>query len=892
MRPTRHSKGKAGKALPYSFAFIIVVSLMCALALPRGFASGKEESGDKTLAPNAPTQARLRGFEAYHFGRQVWLEWHSEYELDNLGYNVYREQDGQRVLLTPSLIAGSAVQAGPGIALSAGNSYAWREKFPGRGGVEQARYWLESVDLNGKSRWHGPINSKAGDAAKTRPAASKLLTEYAVEPARVAQSEWPAPLPTEARQPRFNSLGRMELDYQVLPPELDQQWAIAAQVGVKIKVNHEGWQRVSRAELLAAGLDQAASLANLQLYMGGVEQAMVVGADGSIEFYGQPLLTKASDTRVYYLIAGTTPGKRVNVSSAGPFDPNVQAASFASTIERRDRTFRFPALLNGEAENFFGPVISSGGLQQTMQVKGLDQTAMQAQLEVGVQGLSQQAHQVRVQINGSDLGFINYNLREGAVAQFTVSPAQLREHKNAVTLTGTAPGSDVSFINFVRLTYPRRYEAASNQLQFSVPAGQPVKVGGFAHANIRVLDITDAANIKELTVSPQASGGVFAFTLSAEGAARTLLAFNSGSYNHPLEVLRNEPSSWHLTTNAVDLLIITHKDFRQSIEPLRALRQSQGMQVALVDVEDVYDEFSFGAHTPQALIDFLARAKSQWQTAPRYLLLVGDATADPRDYFGLSSKDFVPTRMVDGVFSESPSDDSLIDTDNDGLAEMAVGRFSVATAQQATTLVNKVITYEQGIIGSTQERGAVMVSDHFDVYDFVAFTADVRTSLPPNMSVQFINRTDGDAATVRAQIISAINAGPGVVNYLGHGSVGVWTGEGLLRVEDAASFTNSQRLSIFVMMTCLNGAFTEVGTDSLAEAIHRTPNGGAVSILASSGLTVPYGQVAVSKRFYELLFTGQAARVGDASKEAKAATTDVDIRRLSILFGDPSMRFR
>ncbi|MBV9209685.1 MAG: hypothetical protein JOZ52_03595, partial [Acidobacteria bacterium] len=53
-----------------------------------------------------------------------------------------------------------------------------------------------------------------------------------------------------------------------------------------------------------------------------------------------------------------------------------------------------------------------------------------------------------------------------------------------------------------------------------------------------------------------------------------------------------------------------------------------------------------------------------------------------------------------------------------------------------------------------------------------------------------------------------------------------------------------------------------------------------------------YGQIDISKSFYERLFTGQSARVGDAARDAKLQTTDPDIRRLSIFFGDPAMRFR
>ncbi len=54
----------------------------------------------------------------------------------------------------------------------------------------------------------------------------------------------------------------------------------------------------------------------------------------------------------------------------------------------------------------------------------------------------------------------------------------------------------------------------------------------------------------------------------------------------------------------------------------------------VVDIEDVYDEFSYGAHSAQALKDFLTRAATNWTPPPRYVLLVGDASYDPRNYEG------------------------------------------------------------------------------------------------------------------------------------------------------------------------------------------------------------------------------------------------------------------
>ena len=58
-----------------------------------------------------------------------------------------------------------------------------------------------------------------------------------------------------------------------------------------------------------------------------------------------------------------------------------------------------------------------------------------------------------------------------------------------------------------------------------------------------------------------------------------------------------------------DLVIISHAEFMESLQPLKTHRESQGYSVALIDVEDIYDEFSYGTKTPQAIKDFLTRAK-------------------------------------------------------------------------------------------------------------------------------------------------------------------------------------------------------------------------------------------------------------------------------------------
>ena len=124
---------------------------------------------------------------------------------------------------------------------------------------------------------------------------------------------------------------------------------------------------------------------------------------------------------------------------------------------------------------------------------------------------------------------------------------------------------------------------------------------------------------------------------------------------------------------------------------------------------------------------------------------------------------------------------------------------------------------------------------------------------------------------------------------MGNGSNGVWTGATLLSNDDAPFLTNTNKLSVFTMMTCYNGYFQDAYNESLSEALLKAP-GGAVAVWASTTLTDPSGQNLIDREFYRLLFGAGGLTLGDAARAAKAVTGDADVRRSWTLFGDPAMR--
>ena len=165
--------------------------------------------------------------------------------------------------------------------------------------------------------------------------------------------------------------------------------------------------------------------------------------------------------------------------------------------------------------------------------------------------------------------------------------------------------------------------------------------------------------------------------------------------------------------------------------------------------------------------------------------------------------------------------------------------------------------------------------------------------LPSNITVETINRSEvGSDDVMRGQIVDGIDNGPLLVNYFGHGSVRVWTGAGLLDSDLAATLTNNNKPSLFVMMTCLNGYSHDAYVDSLAESLLKAQQGGAMAVWASSGFTEADPQFAMSKQFYQQLFSAPSMRLGDAARAAKISAADPDVRRTWILLGDPSMRLR
>jgi uncharacterized repeat protein (TIGR01451 family) len=862
----------------------------------------------QTETITAPTRITLLSFSA-HSGvdktgvSRVLLTWKTSGEAHNLGFNVYREQSGSRVKMNPSLIAGSALLMAGALPKHAGRSYGWVDASAATAGIS---YWLlEDVDVNGTRTLHGPISVEGGIQLGSEASVSETSTSETRMFSQLArtQVEAPAGPPSHAFEP-------VALQSAPTSGQIQKQFDLASHPAVKIWVQHEGWYRVPQAALVKAGLDPNVDPTLLHLYAEATEQPMQItgatpgpggfGPQAAIYFYGTGIDTEFSGTRVYWLAAGDSPGARIAQLPAS-VGSNQPPASYSATVELKQHTTYFAALLTTTGENFFGALVSSTPVDQVLHVPYFDAKSMQpAQLEVVLQGVIVAfPHDVQVALNGTQVGDVTFTGQSQGTLNMTLPPGLLRAWDNTITLTAQNGDFDTSLVESIRITYPRKYVAESDQLEFAGRAGEQLQLTGFTSAPA-VVDVTDPNNPVQLSPQSMSENGKFEVTLQvpwtttnpASHVVHTLLAVGTDRIAAAAGVLRNHPSHWHSPQPGADIAMVTYGAFEGMLAPLVQAHQAEGKSSVVVPVSDLYDEFNFGERSPFAIRQFLQSAATNWEKAPSYLLLNGRASLDPRNYLGFGQEDLVPTRILAASSLMTASDDWFSDFSNTGVPTIATGRLPVGTVEEEKTVVDKIATYETQSNSDIWTSQALMVADKDDTESFTQDTKTVQVNLPASMQVTDVFTATVGTTVARQDIVNGINSGQLLVNYLGHGSEEQWSGSDIFDTNTVSSLTNGSQLPVFLIMNCLNGFFQDVYAQPLGVTLLLAPNGGAVGVLASTGLNQAPPQAQLDALILQNALGASPATLGESIVKAKSKITDPDVRRTYVLFGDPAMHVK
>lgn len=523
------------------------------------------------------------------------------------------------------------------------------------------------------------------------------------------------------------------------------------------------------------------------------------------------------------------------------------------------------------------------------------------------------------QINKSTSEYVYYN---STVSRGTATPVDVNNGNLRLALSLACSGTTtIAKLDYFTLTYKQNnvLAADSSQLKMMVLARQAddrITVSG-ASASSLVWDVTSP----ELPVQyePTLSGST-ARVAPSEMAASVVQEF---VVFDPSRTLRKVASAVNVDCQNLhgmavpDMVIITAKGIKDQAQRIADLHKTMdNMDVAVVEQQHIFNEFSSGAPDAMAIRAFMKMLYLRNPAKIKYLLLFGGGSYDNRRLIGNKSENLLLTYQstISNDETHSYTCDNFFGMLADGNGytlssapiSIAVGRFPVKTADEAASAVDKLLGYVADDDFSGDWRNNVLlVADQGDndihMYQAEGLASSIKTgscTMPVFNKIYneaYPTNQQGFAIDARRKLTSELKRGQLVMAYIGHGGPKNLTKlTELWRVEDAKNVTY-KHLPFCSFASCDVARF-DSDVRGIAEEMFHTSGGGMIAGMAASRAVYVSDNDVLNTALVKALFTpkenGEQNTIGEAfCLSMKAFGSSGNSNKLNFqLFGDPAMK--
>ncbi len=267
--------------------------------------------------------------------------------------------------------------------------------------------------------------------------------------------------------------------------------------------------------------------------------------------------------------------------------------------------------------------------------------------------------------------------------------------------------------------------------------------------------------------------------------------------NFEVEINYQPPEIPITFSNEYDMVIISPEYFTQELTPLVDHKNNMGLNTQLKTLEEIYSEypdgrddaekvklFIYDAIDPDGLnlgIDFvllvggMVRQRDKWHLPVRYVSTPNEAAFLCDLYFADIYKDNGTTfddwdsngNNIIGEWRNETKD--IID----GAPDVYIGRLACRTKKQVTTMVNKIIDYEETKAADSWYKNIILIGG--DTYPdhgpLGAYEAEIDTNVSAGYMHNFTPvRLWASLETLTGQksVVDEINNGAGFVHMAGH----------------------------------------------------------------------------------------------------------------------------
>lgn len=540
-------------------------------------------------------------------------------------------------------------------------------------------------------------------------------------------------------------------------------------------------------------------------------------------------------------------------------------------------------------------------------------------VRVAFHGMTTGAHKADIYILSQKIGELEWTGQEAAIFEKTVSSDSLNLAP-VINVQVEAPGgipygeSDEIRINWIEIEYLQYNRVFGQYFTFNA---NPINYGVAAknevwrwQADSMKVYVPQRGDLLENVQDLDNGFGGWVFQDTTQDSTR-YFCVSDEYFMSPDSLALNVNSDLRDLSNGADYIIITHPDFLEAATELAEFRRDNlegydQARVRIINIFDIYNEFSYGMLDPDAIQDFLEHAFFFWQDpAPLYVVLMGDMSYDYRHLIKESRFNFIPSMPHHSVrYGQAVSDNRFVCVSgDDAIPEMAIGRMSCETPEEAKELVKKVKNYpvDQSkswhqntlLIGAGQhdrdesrfgfnDQNLVLDDDYINPNGY----SSNKVFLFPNKPRHY----DHEGGTT--EIREGFNSGAVIGNFFGHGGGYQW--DAVFITDDIYLLENDGRLPFITSITCYTAHFDNQKV--FGEQFNLFPDKGSIGFWGHTGITFWAYGLDMNKKLYNQVFNNGEFTIGKALLQAKGeystslvAIAEDHVQLLTYL-GDPGVK--
>jgi hypothetical protein len=639
-----------------------------------------------------------------------------------------------------------------------------------------------------------------------------------------------------------------------------------------------------------------------------------------------------SDKAFYFITVDNGPGKRIE-NDLDITDPaSQQISTFNDYVFFEEENTNLFA--NGQ--QWFGRDLSfNNTTTATFNFENLD-TSQDVYIRVRGVTISSTSSEMNIKVNGQNLTTINFPALPSSSNNLTLAiPKEAIQNINIssnpiqveITYNNNGNPSAKAYLDYIELIGVKKLIA--NDVQFSfrsfetanLPSTSTIEYTLQNSSNIsQVWNVTDYINPK--IVSNQSTGNSFTFKANG-GPLKEYIVLNDLNYFSPDLIPSSQINNQNLhSLQDIDYVIITRDYLISEAERLaKHHRENSGLSVKVIDLEEIYNEFSSGSPDLTAIKDFVRHLYLNASTTDskiKYVCLFGDSSYDFKDrisdnnnivpaFESFESFDLARSYVTDDFYGMMDTNEGGLDTSDK--QDVATGRYPVTSITEARAVIDKTLNYYATTSYGDWRNKVTLVADDPDTASEVVLQQTVEriadtiknrrpifniTKIYADAYVQETSAGGERYPEVKEAIDNAIETGSLVINYFGHGGEDGWAQERFLEVPQIQAWNNPSTLPLMITVTCEFSRFDNPLRPTAGEFVFLNPNGGATSMITTTREIF----ISVGQRFNEILvkklfgFGGEDYTIAEALMEMKndPAAPNSSQRLFLFYLGDPAMK--